>query len=212
MLLGLLSLTHTILLVNALVSKQITFNAHLGITPDGYTRYPDDLRFVSSDEHLLVHSGVTLKSRPTIVYRPRSLQALHDARRQSLQYRESPAEPLEWDVNEVLGPDVEDRHTLAQLARMSGNAYALPGFPNWYEVDRAWNQVIILCVSIYRHVISLFLTRVSPLAGKMRPMVSEDMYSSLKIIQPSFFPLRARLSTGRLRGRIDSTTICMHIY
>ncbi|KAG6910289.1 hypothetical protein DXG01_011686 [Tephrocybe rancida] len=40
----------------------------------------------------------------------------------------------------VLGPDVEDRHTLSQLARMSGNAYALPGQKNWYEVDMAWNS------------------------------------------------------------------------
>ncbi|EKM82470.1 hypothetical protein AGABI1DRAFT_34300 [Agaricus bisporus var. burnettii JB137-S8] len=74
------------------------------------------------------------------VYRPRSLETLHNARRQSMRYGESPVEPLEWDVKEVLGPDVENRHTLAQLARMSGNAYALPGLPNWYEVDQAWNQ------------------------------------------------------------------------
>jgi lipase ATG15 len=54
-------------------------------------------------------------------------------------------EPLEWDVHEVPGPDIEDRHTLAQLARMSGNAYALPGRSNWYEVDQAWNQVSVNC-------------------------------------------------------------------
>ncbi|KAH9981326.1 Alpha/Beta hydrolase protein [Lactifluus volemus] len=38
-----------------------------------------------------------------------------------------------------LGPDVEDRHTLSQLARISGNAYALPGQSNWYDIDSAWN-------------------------------------------------------------------------
>jgi len=41
----------------------------------------------------------------------------------------------------VEGPDVGDLHTLAQLARMSANAYALPGQKNWYEVDQAWNTV-----------------------------------------------------------------------
>ncbi|KAF5387003.1 hypothetical protein D9615_001572 [Tricholomella constricta] len=60
------------------------------------------------------------------------------ARLRSLHERES--EIVEWDQVEVLGPDVEDRHTLAQLARMAGNAYALPGRKNWYEVDQAWNS------------------------------------------------------------------------
>jgi lipase ATG15 len=56
-----------------------------------------------------------------------------------LHYQES--ERVEWDRIETLGPDVEDRHTLAQLARMSGNAYAIPGQKNWYDVDGAWNTV-----------------------------------------------------------------------
>jgi lipase ATG15 len=68
----------------------------------------------------------TLKAVPTTVYRPRYLQDLHNAT---------------WDLTEVLGPDIEDRHTLSQLARMSGNAYALPGQKNWYEIDSAWNDV-----------------------------------------------------------------------
>ncbi|THH07288.1 hypothetical protein EW145_g3473 [Phellinidium pouzarii] len=46
---------------------------------------------------------------------------------------------IEWDQVEVEGPDVEDRHTLQQLAMMSGNAYALPGQKNWYDLDEAWN-------------------------------------------------------------------------
>ncbi|TFK42284.1 alpha/beta-hydrolase [Crucibulum laeve] len=82
---------------------------------------------------------LTLKSRPTNVYRPRSLDLLHHARLQSLHHSESPSEPLQWDPHHIEGPDVQDRHTLTQLARMSGNAYALPGQKNWYEVDTAWN-------------------------------------------------------------------------
>ncbi|TRM62573.1 Alpha/Beta hydrolase protein [Schizophyllum amplum] len=48
-------------------------------------------------------------------------------------------EPVEWDRVEILGPDVEDRHTLAQLSRMAGNAYALPDQSSWYDLDPAWN-------------------------------------------------------------------------
>ncbi|KAJ6630610.1 Alpha/Beta hydrolase protein [Mycena sp. CBHHK59/15] len=80
---------------------------------------------------------VALKARPTTVYKPHSLDAFHRARWRSLNFGES--EPLEWEPQDVLGPDVEDLHTLAQLARMTGNAYALPGKSNWYDVDPAWN-------------------------------------------------------------------------
>ncbi|KAJ6525609.1 Alpha/Beta hydrolase protein [Mycena capillaripes] len=79
-----------------------------------------------------------LKARPTTVYRPRSLDAFHRARWRSLNLAES--ERVEWDPQEILGPDVEDLHTLAQLARMSGNAYAAPGKKNWYEIDSVWNS------------------------------------------------------------------------
>ncbi|KAG5352974.1 hypothetical protein C0989_011617 [Termitomyces sp. Mn162] len=80
---------------------------------------------------------MSVRTRPTTVFRPRSLDALHHARLRSLHNQES--EMVEWDELIVSGPDVEDRHTLSQLARMSGNAYALPGQKNWYEVDAAWN-------------------------------------------------------------------------
>ncbi|KAJ7449961.1 alpha/beta-hydrolase [Mycena latifolia] len=81
--------------------------------------------------------SASLKARPTTVYRPRSPEAFHRARWRSLNLAES--EPVEWEPHDILGPDVEDLHTLAQLARMTGNAYALPGQSNWYDVDPAWN-------------------------------------------------------------------------
>ena len=73
----------------------------------------------------------TLKAVPTTVYRPRYLQDLHN---------------IPWDPIEVLGPDIEDKHTLSQLARISGNAYALPGQKNWYDIDSAWNIVSRRCL------------------------------------------------------------------
>lgn len=88
--------------------------------------------------------SVTLKAQPTVVYRPSSLNALHHARLRSLHEHQS--EIVEWDRFEILGPDVEDIHTLAQLARMAGNAYALPGHSNWYDIDHAWNRVSRLSI------------------------------------------------------------------
>ncbi|KAK7020488.1 alpha/beta-hydrolase [Favolaschia claudopus] len=79
----------------------------------------------------------SIKARPTTVYKPRSLDAFHRARWRSMHQAET--EPIEWAPQQVLGPDVEDIHTLAQLSRMAGNAYARPGKKNWYDLDEAWN-------------------------------------------------------------------------
>jgi lipase ATG15 len=117
---------------------EVEFSSRLQLIPfDG-----DDTSFPSS--YPLPPFSSHLKTRPITVYRPRSLDVLHNARLRSLQHRESAVEQPIWDPVQVEGPDVEDMHTLSQLARMSGNAYALPGRSNWYEVDKAWNKVCIL--------------------------------------------------------------------
>ena len=50
-------------------------------------------------------------------------------------------EEVEWEEVRLAGPYIEDKHTLSQLARMTGNAYALPGQKNWYDIDVTWNTV-----------------------------------------------------------------------
>ncbi|TFY67044.1 hypothetical protein EVJ58_g1880 [Rhodofomes roseus] len=79
----------------------------------------------------------SLKTRPMMVYRPRSPEALQRARVRTL--RGEPSEAVEWEEVQVMGPYIEDKHTLSQLARMTGNAYALPGQKNWYDIDVTWN-------------------------------------------------------------------------
>ena len=49
--------------------------------------------------------------------------------------------PVEWEKVTVWGPDIEDKHTLGQLARMTANAYAMPGQSNWWDLDMIWNTV-----------------------------------------------------------------------
>ena len=84
---------------------------------------------------LLERPTVTIKTRPTSVFKPRSVEAFMHARH-SLEDMN-----VEWDEVDSEGPDIEDRHTIQQLAMMSGNAYALPGQKNWYDLDGAWNEV-----------------------------------------------------------------------
>ncbi|KAH9857151.1 alpha/beta-hydrolase [Lenzites betulinus] len=82
-------------------------------------------------------SAATLRATPTTVFRPRSPVDFQHARLRSLTSAES--ELVEWEQVEILAPDVEDKHTLSQLSRMTGNAYALPGRKNWYDIDSTWN-------------------------------------------------------------------------
>lgn len=88
---------------------------------------------------LLDSSTSILKAIPTVVYRPESYEAVDRARYSSRV--DSKSIPIQWHETWVLGPDVTDKHTLGQLARMSSNAYHLPGQKNWKwrDLDPSWN-------------------------------------------------------------------------
>ncbi|TFK92300.1 alpha/beta-hydrolase [Polyporus arcularius HHB13444] len=128
-------------LLPSTAAREITFELLNGYTP---RLNDDDLHDITQVAFDISNTGdlapstvVTLQATPTTVYRPRSVAAYQDARLRSLQSEESV--PVEWEQVQVLAPNVQDKHTLSQLARMTGNAYALPGRPNWYDIDPAWN-------------------------------------------------------------------------
>ena len=127
-------------------SSQQSFTFHQELTP----------QVAPSPPHPLSPSPA-LKSRPTTVYRPRSLEALHRTRLRSLHQAQSELEPLVWDSVDISGPDIEDLHTLTQLSRMSANAYALPNREHWYEIDPAWNSVRSPTVCFYVLLIGFVL-------------------------------------------------------
>lgn len=79
------------------------------------------------------------KTRTIDVYRPRKYTAVNEARVASVMQEK--CHDLQWDRLSVLAPDVTDQHTLAQLGRMAANAYALPGAPNWWDLDPVWSSV-----------------------------------------------------------------------
>ena len=116
-------------------SSQLSFTLHQELIPQ-----------VTPSPPLPLPPSPILKARPTTVYRPRSLDALHRTRLRSLYHAQSELEPLIWDPVETSGPDIEDLHTLTQLSRMSANAYALPvDGKNWFEIDDSWHSVRSLC-------------------------------------------------------------------
>jgi len=136
-----LFLTLLFLLPDFSYSTQVPFVSHSLLDIEQPSNLAGSAQFTPSPSYPLPPTSVVLRSRPITVYKPRSLDILHRTRLRSLQHSESEPEQLVWDLVPVEGPDVGDIHTLAQLARMSGNAYALPGQKNWYEVHQAWNSV-----------------------------------------------------------------------
>ena len=80
-----------------------------------------------------------LKTRSIDIWRPRNYTAVDNAR--TAQAIQEKCHDLQWDKLTVPAPDVTDQYTLAQLARMAANAYALPGAPNWWDLDQTWTSV-----------------------------------------------------------------------
>jgi hypothetical protein len=88
---------------------------------------------VSSSKSLLKHDTYQIATNPVRVYRPSSRSAFVSARMRGT--------PLEWDEDEVSGPNVTSRNTLITLAKMTNNAYSEPGDSEWYDLGPDWNAV-----------------------------------------------------------------------
>lgn len=84
-------------------------------------------------------TSYTIQPRRILTFRPPSFEAFSNARNRSLTFGQS--EHLRWDEDEVIGPDVEKRKTLLELAKMTNNAYVDPDDPAWYELGSGWKSV-----------------------------------------------------------------------
>ncbi|KZT57780.1 alpha/beta-hydrolase [Calocera cornea HHB12733] len=78
-----------------------------------------------------------LRTVPTRVFRPRSQQAFHDARR--LARTTGQLLDVPWEDDVIPGPDVTDRETVLLLAKMTSNAYTEPEKADWYPLGDRWN-------------------------------------------------------------------------
>ncbi|EGN98807.1 hypothetical protein SERLA73DRAFT_54759 [Serpula lacrymans var. lacrymans S7.3] len=71
-------------------------------------------------------------------YKPPSFDAHSRARIRSI--RHVPSADLLWAEEEVLGPNVESRKTLLELAKMTNNAYVTPEDSAWYKLSGNWTH------------------------------------------------------------------------
>lgn len=118
----------------ASITPQILFNDVL-LPPTGP-------RIISEDYTAAGERPATLKTRRQTVARPRTQSSEYQhLRKLSIVEDYDMAGSLEWDEVETEVPDVGDRPTLLELAKITGDAYSLPGDKDWYDVDGNWNSV-----------------------------------------------------------------------
>ncbi|KAI0319512.1 Alpha/Beta hydrolase protein [Amylostereum chailletii] len=93
--------------------------------------------FSNPDHAIRAKAYHTVHTHPIITHKPASASAFAQARRRSIERGESST--LDWDEDQVPGPDVELRDNLLTLAKMTGNAYwETPGEGGWYDLGANW--------------------------------------------------------------------------
>ncbi|TEB33345.1 alpha/beta-hydrolase [Coprinellus micaceus] len=78
-----------------------------------------------------------IPTRHLTTYRPPSFAEYDAARVRSARFGQNVR--LNWEEEEIIGPDVEKRETLLLLAKMANDAYVEPNDPAWYELPGEWN-------------------------------------------------------------------------
>lgn len=196
-------ITHLALAASIFPSTEISFSPQQEYTlPQDYALDGPQSVFAVSSPVDAPTPTFTLKARPTTVWRPHSAE-IYQRARAGLE-----SEEVEWEQVEVMGPYVEDKHTLTQLARMTGNAYALPGQKNWYEIDPTWNHVCVHRFRLAPRLLMRCVCRAFLSVGRTWRTASVGMSSPRFQIRLSFSRSRARPCRARRRRRTSSTTTC----
>jgi lipase ATG15 len=105
------------------------------VTPSAHV-YFADVPFHSS-----LHTDVqplSIPTSPVRTARPQSAAAFAEAR--SLSIRGQSA-VLDWEVEDIQGPDISKRETLLLLAKMTSNSYVEPDTDGWYNLTNDWDVV-----------------------------------------------------------------------
>lgn len=93
--------------------------------------------YIHSDERV----PYRVRTRELTSFRPPSFEAHSQARLHSIRYGQSHA--LRWEEDVIVGPDVESRETLLELAKMTNNAYVEPTDAAWYDLGGNWTHVSV---------------------------------------------------------------------
>ena len=139
---------------------------------------------------------------PVRTARPPSAAAFSEARALSMRGQST---TLDWEEDDIMGPDVSKRETLLLLAKMTSNAYVEPDTDWWYNLTDEWD-IVRSHIVFFEWRFSM-LTRgpdvrsTLRLAGSRMMTVSEGTYSRQTTTALSSFPSKARPPSGSTRGR-----------
>jgi lipase ATG15 len=90
---------------------------------------------------------VSIPTSPIRTSRAPSLHEFTAARHMSKRRGQSTV--LNWQEDEIAGPDVTRRETLLLLAQMTSNSYFEPEHSKWYNLTDEWNLVRCLLTFFY---------------------------------------------------------------
>lgn len=93
----------------------------------------------------LTPAPLSIVTSPLRTTRPSSLDNFQAARRLSMRGQSA---LLDWQEDEVPGPDVTRRETLLLLAKMTSNTYFEPHTRGWYNLTDEWNVVGYLSIPL----------------------------------------------------------------
>lgn len=138
---------------------------------------------------------------PVRTVRPSSDAAFAEARALSMRGQSA---TLDWEEDEIPGPDVSKRETLLLLAKMTSNAYIEPDTDGWYNLTDEWGIVRALVFSESRFcglTQAPDVRSTNRLGGNRITMGLEGTSSRRKITALSSFPSKARPHSGLTGGR-----------
>ena len=96
---------------------------------------------VASSANDLTSPPLSIRTSRVRTARPPSFEAVTRARHMSMRGQSA---ALDWEEDEVIGPDITLRETLLLLAKMTSDAYFVPGTSGWYNLTDEWNVVRFL--------------------------------------------------------------------
>ena len=153
----------------------------------------------------LASGPLSIITTPLRAVRPSSNDDFQAARHMS---KRGQSAMLDWEENEVPGPDVTRRETLLLLAKMTSNTYFEPSNRGWYNLTDEWNVVRhpfpasrAGTLSVIFVVLADFEGRVCRLDGNPITTASGDTYSRRRTTALWCSPSRAHPSRSSAAGR-----------
>ncbi|KAF8126945.1 alpha/beta-hydrolase [Boletus edulis] len=108
------------------------------VSPDAHIVFADIPQVPSSGLTQGYEATYSITTKRLSAFRPPSFRAHEAARIRSIRHAQST--DLPWYEDEIIGPDVEHRDTLLELAKMTNNAYVTPDDAAWYALEDDWND------------------------------------------------------------------------